>query len=101
MIHIMMGINEHQDQRYTRGDNNGRDLYLLGVNVLVIKGISATMKPNCRVLMKSMYLYVVLSIYETLNANMSRKLGFESPLPWKRHFSAKAGHFCCGRCRLQ
>ena len=36
MIHIMMDINEHQDQRYTRGDNNGRDLYLLGVNVLVL-----------------------------------------------------------------
>ena len=36
MIHIMMDINEHQDQRYTRGDNNGRDLYLLGVNVLVV-----------------------------------------------------------------
>ena len=35
MTHIMMDINEHQDQRYTRGDNNGRDLYLLGVNVLV------------------------------------------------------------------
>ena len=35
MIHIIMDINEHQDQRYTRGDNNGRDLYLLGVNVLV------------------------------------------------------------------
>ena len=35
MIHIMMDINEHQDQRYTWGDNNGRDLYLLGVNVLV------------------------------------------------------------------
>ena len=35
MIHIMMDIYEHQDQRYTRGDNNGRDLYLLGVNVLV------------------------------------------------------------------
>ena len=35
MIHIMMDINEHQGQRYTRGDNNGRDLYLLGVNVLV------------------------------------------------------------------
>ena len=35
MIHIMMDINEHQDQRYTRGDNNGRDLYLLGVNALV------------------------------------------------------------------
>ena len=34
-IHIKMDINEHQDQRYTRGDNNGRDLYLLGVNVLV------------------------------------------------------------------
>ena len=31
MIYIMMDINEHQDQRYTRGDNNGRDLYLLGV----------------------------------------------------------------------
>ena len=31
----MMDINEHQDQRFTRGDNNGRDLYLLGVNVLV------------------------------------------------------------------
>jgi len=40
-----------------------------------------------------MYLYVVLSIYETLNANMSPKLGCETPLPWKRHFSAKAGHF--------
>ena len=37
MIHIMMDINEHQDQRYTRGDNNGRDLYLLGVNVLVLR----------------------------------------------------------------
>ena len=37
MIHIMMDINEHQDQRYTRGDNNGRDLYLLGVNVLVFR----------------------------------------------------------------
>ena len=36
MIHIMMDINEHQDQRYTLGDNNGRDLYLLGVNVLVV-----------------------------------------------------------------
>ena len=36
MIHIMMDINEHQDQRYTLGDNNGRDLYLLGVNVLVL-----------------------------------------------------------------
>ena len=36
MIHIMMDINEHQDQRYTRGDNNGRDLYLLGVNVFVL-----------------------------------------------------------------
>ena len=35
MIHIMMDINEHQDQRYTRGDNIGCDLYLLGVNVLV------------------------------------------------------------------
>ena len=34
---IMMDINEHQDQRYTRGDNNGRDLYLLGVNVLVVR----------------------------------------------------------------
>ena len=36
MIYIMMVINEHQDQKYTRGDNVGRDLYLLGVNVLVI-----------------------------------------------------------------
>ena len=35
MIHIVMDINERQDQRYTRDDNNGRDLYLLGVNVLV------------------------------------------------------------------
>ena len=34
MIHIMMDINKHQDQ-YTWGDNVGRDLYLLGVNVLV------------------------------------------------------------------
>ena len=33
----MVDINEHQDQRYTRGDNNGRDLYLLGVNLLVHK----------------------------------------------------------------
>ena len=33
----MMDINEHQVQRYTRGDNNGRDLYLLGVNVLVVE----------------------------------------------------------------
>ena len=45
MIHIMMDINEHQDQRYTRGDNNGRDLYLLGVNVLV---------SNCAILCVSM-----------------------------------------------
>ena len=37
MIHIMMDMNEHQDQRYTWGDNNGRDLYLLGVNVLVLE----------------------------------------------------------------
>ena len=36
MIDIMMDINEHQDQRYTWGDNKGRDLYLLGVNVLVL-----------------------------------------------------------------
>ena len=35
MRHIMMDMNEHQDQRYTWGDNNGCDLYLLGVNVLV------------------------------------------------------------------
>ena len=35
MIHIMMDINEHQDQKYTLSDNVGRDLYLLGVNVLV------------------------------------------------------------------
>ena len=35
MIHIMMDINERKDQRYTWGDNVGRDLYLLGVNVLV------------------------------------------------------------------
>ena len=34
-MHIMMDINEHQDQRCTWGDNVGRDLYLLGVNVLV------------------------------------------------------------------
>ena len=32
----MMDINERQDQRYTRDDNNGRDLYLLGVNVHVL-----------------------------------------------------------------
>ena len=38
MIHIMMDIDEHQDQKYTWGDNNGRDLYLLGVNVLVKLG---------------------------------------------------------------
>ena len=37
MIHIMMDINEHQDQKYTWGDNVGRDLYLLGVNVLVFR----------------------------------------------------------------
>ena len=37
MIHIMMDINEHQDQKYTWGDNDGRDLYLLGVNVLVFR----------------------------------------------------------------
>ena len=35
MIHILMDINEHQDQKCTWGDNVGRDLYLLGVNVLV------------------------------------------------------------------
>ena len=35
MIHVTMDINERQDQRHTWGDNNGRDLYLLGVNVLV------------------------------------------------------------------
>ena len=38
----MMDINERQDQTFTSKsnmyvcDNNGRDLYLLGVNVLVI-----------------------------------------------------------------
>ena len=36
MIHVMMDINERQDQRHTWGDNNGRVLYLLGVNVLVL-----------------------------------------------------------------
>ena len=36
MIHIMMDIDEHQDQKYTSGDNVGRILYLLGVNVLVV-----------------------------------------------------------------
>ena len=46
-----------------------------------LKGISATLKPNYRVWMKIMYLYVVLSIYETLNPNMLPKVGFESPLP--------------------
>ena len=25
---------------------------------------------------------------------MSPNKGFQSPLPWKQHFSAKAGHFC-------
>ena len=30
-----MVINEHQDQKHTWGDNVGRDLYLLRVNVLV------------------------------------------------------------------
>ena len=35
MIHIMMDIDEHQDQKYTSDDNVGRILYLLGVNVLV------------------------------------------------------------------
>ena len=44
MIHIMMDINEHQDQRYTRGDNNGRDLYLLGVNVLFSLCAKQTMR---------------------------------------------------------
>ena len=29
MIHTMMDINEHQDQKYTWGDNDARDLYLL------------------------------------------------------------------------
>ena len=32
----MMDLNKHQDQRYTWGDIVGRDLYLLGVNVLVL-----------------------------------------------------------------
>ena len=50
------------------------------------------MKPNCRVVIKIMYFYVVLSIFETLNPNMSPKLGFESPLPCKQSFSAKEGH---------
>ena len=44
MIHIMMDINEHQDQRDTRGDNNGRDLYLLGANVLVFLFCQNTLK---------------------------------------------------------
>ena len=41
MIHCMMGINEHQDKTFTSRsniyvcDNNGCDLYLLGVNALV------------------------------------------------------------------
>ena len=47
---------------------------------MLFKGISATMKPNCKVLMKIMYLYDdVLNIYETLNTNMSPKLEFELP----------------------
>ena len=32
----MMDIDEHQDQKYTSGENVGRILYLLGVNILVI-----------------------------------------------------------------
>ena len=36
MIHIMMDINAHQDQKYTLGDNVGRDFYLLEVNVIVL-----------------------------------------------------------------
>ena len=40
MIDIMMDINEHQDQRYTWGDNDGRDLYLLGVNFPVYYSLS-------------------------------------------------------------
>ena len=36
MIHIMMDINEQQDQKYTWGDNVGRDFYLLEVNVIVL-----------------------------------------------------------------
>ena len=43
IIHIMMDINERQDQTFTSRSNiyvfgnthNGRDLYLLGVNALV------------------------------------------------------------------
>ena len=48
MIHIMMDIDEHQDQKYTWGDNVGRDLYLLGVNVLVFldEGYVSSHYPN-------------------------------------------------------
>ena len=45
-IYIMMDINEHQDQRYTRGDNNGRDLHLLGVNVLVSNHLNSRSSNN-------------------------------------------------------
>ena len=42
---FMMDINERQDQTFTSRsniyvcENNGRDLYLLGVNVLVILSV--------------------------------------------------------------
>ena len=51
------------------------------------------MKLDSRVSIKIMHFYVVLNIYETLNTIMSPNLGNEGLLQWKRHFSAKAGHF--------
>ena len=47
ILYVMIDIHEHQDQRYTRGDNNGRDLYLLGVNVLVLVTLKSMRSAPC------------------------------------------------------
>ena len=71
----MMDINGHQDQTYTRGDNNGRDLYFLRVNVLVLFG-NATKK-----ILKDeefeCYIFSEKKIAFSNNVLQSRKEGLE------------------------
>ena len=65
------------------------------------KVMCATIRPNCRVLIKILHIYVLLNIYDALIKFLSSKLSFESSLPWKRHFSTKFDRFVCGKCRFQ
>ena len=71
-------------------------LYEIGIKVMC-----ATIRPNCRVLIKILHIYVLLNIYDALIKFLSSKLSFESSLPWKRHFSTKFDRFVCGKCRFQ